>query len=534
MDVELSIAPRSQAAHVVEVRSPGLIRWALEVKDGGVVGVSISWAPTGGSARQVVPPLRLGPREAHFFVADERGELTFTFDCGGALLSGRALTLRLSREALPSGAPPTGALRVAEDAHALNRLALRGVQLFFTNQFAAAEAYFESERLRVPIFSLSFATLCWLRSLMTWDPAVVAEAHRRLAATQALCEVYMGAPGGGGLAGALGLAGAPLSPLQLEATLTYADASLLLALLNLMDESILSLVRCGLNLRAGWRLYGVVDRALGAGVLGEKGGGGSAPLGEGAAMAVVEAGAGAAAAPAGGAAAEAELRAHVEGGLLFGAGGFNAIASLLPPIIVRLLAVVGFPNDRAAGLSQLRRCFAGGLARAPLAGLLILGVRVVLPSFHAGAVAPHAGEAAAVLAAMFARFPESVLPLWLAGRLARLSCRPAVARDCYARAGVAAGDTLAQVGHLCVCALGRVGGTPFKRHPPPPQPSLSTPCPPPSPPPPPLQTSWLGSTPFPSAGTPCSRTPRSCKWKTRGQRPFTRTFGAWRCWSWGG
>ncbi len=451
MEFELHISPRSQTVHVVDVKSAGLVRYSLEVRDNGVVGVALSWAPAGGAPpRAVQPLLRLGPRESHYFPAMERGELTFTFDCGGALLTGRTLTLRLSREALPASMPPTAGLRVAEDAHALNRLALRGVHLFFTNQFAAAEAFFEGERLRVPIFSLSYATLCWLRALMTWDAEVIAETNKRLCATQALCEVYMGAAGGG-LAGALGLGGAPLSPLQLEATLTYADASLLLALLNLMDESIMSLVKCGLNLRTGWKLYQAVDRALGSGVMGEKGGGGSAPLGADAAMAAVEPEA--PPAPAGSTAADAELRAHVEGGLLFGAGGFNAIASLLPPIIVRLLAVVGFPNDRAAGLSQLRRCFLGGLARAPLAGLLILGVRVVLPSFHAGAVAPHAGEAASVLAAMAARMPESVLPLWLGGRLARLSCRPAVARDCYARAGAAAGNALLQVGHLCVCAL---------------------------------------------------------------------------------
>ena len=296
MEVEIAVPARSQAVHSVEVKKAGLIRWSIDVRDGGVVGVTLTWAPAGGEARSVQPLLRLGPREAHFFPAPSPGELTFTFDCGGALLSGRSLTLRLSREALPAAAPPTAELRVAEDAHALNRLALRGVHLFFTNQFAAAEAYFEGERLRVPIFSLSFATLCWLRAIMTWDPAVIADANKRLGATQALCEVYMGASAGG-LAGALGLGGA-LTPLQLEATLTYADASLLLALLNLMDESIMSLVRCGLNLRTGWRLYQAVDRALGAGVMGEKGGGSSAPLGEGAAMAAVDPGA--APAPAGG------------------------------------------------------------------------------------------------------------------------------------------------------------------------------------------------------------------------------------------
>ncbi len=59
----------------------------------------------------------------------------------------------------------------------------------------------------------------------------------------------------------------------------------------------------------------------------------------------------------------AAVAAEVEGGLLFGLGGFNCVASLLPPIILRVLSAAGFPFSREAGLAQLRACCLGGRVR---------------------------------------------------------------------------------------------------------------------------------------------------------------------------
>jgi len=55
---------------------------------------------------------------------------------------------------------------------------------------------------------------------------------------------------GGGVGGAL-------TPVQLEGCLVFGQGTLLLALLNLLEESILALVRCGLAVRAGWKAHQV-------------------------------------------------------------------------------------------------------------------------------------------------------------------------------------------------------------------------------------------------------------------------------------
>jgi hypothetical protein len=103
---------------------------------------------------------------------------------------------------------------------------------------------------------------------MTFEPAEVAEASARLKAAQSLAETWL--PKGEGVMGALrglvggsgggGSSGPGLTPTQLEGTLIYSEATLVLSLLNLMEESMLALVRTGLGIRSGWRTLQVCDR----------------------------------------------------------------------------------------------------------------------------------------------------------------------------------------------------------------------------------------------------------------------------------
>ena len=75
--------------------------------------------------------------------------------------------------------------------------------------------------------------------------------------------------------------------------------------------------------------------------------------------------------------------------------------------------------------------------RAPLAGLLLLGMRVILPSFHTGALLSVAPEAEAALDALLTAFPGSALPLWMSGRLLRMQARLADAAAAFAASGAA-------------------------------------------------------------------------------------------------
>ena len=62
--------------------------------------------------------------------------------------------------------------------------------------------------------------------------------------------------GGGG-------SGKAWTALQVEAQLVYAEATLLSSLLFLFEESVVGLLKCGMAVRSGWRLYQQVDKHLG-------------------------------------------------------------------------------------------------------------------------------------------------------------------------------------------------------------------------------------------------------------------------------
>ena len=105
---------------------------------------------------------------------------------------------------------------------------------------------------------------------MTFEPDMITEAQNRLRAAVTLSEKWMpkndgvmgalrGIVGGGSNSGGNGPGGS-LTPVQLEGVLINAESSLVLGLLNLMEESIMALVRCGLSVRSGWRSIQLCDK----------------------------------------------------------------------------------------------------------------------------------------------------------------------------------------------------------------------------------------------------------------------------------
>lgn len=62
-----------------------------------------------------------------------------------------------------------------------NARAMQGVTLFFRNRFKEAEDLFYTERNRLPVFALCWATMAYIKAIITFDAAV--------------------SPGGGGVCG---------------------------------------------------------------------------------------------------------------------------------------------------------------------------------------------------------------------------------------------------------------------------------------------------------------------------------------------
>ena len=204
----------------------------------------------------------------------------------------------------------------------------------------------------------------------------------------------------------------------------------------------MAMVRCGLAIRSGWSRYQQCDRALGGCVgriasspqlhvlLADAARAAAhfpAPLGARAhgclsAPAPAPAPSAPSEAPAAPSVPPARCHGHVLSGVEFGMGALNCLASVLPPIVLRVVSALGFPCDREAGMAQLRAAVLSGGPSTPVAGLFILAMRVLLPSFHSGDVGEHVAEAEAVLEVRGARGQEWVGG-WVGGGLGRVAAR---------------------------------------------------------------------------------------------------------------
>lgn len=322
-----------------------------------------------------------------------------------------------------------------------NLAAMRGLDLFLQNRFVEAEEFFGKGRNRLPVFALGHATMAFMKAAMTWSKTDIAEAIRRLKHAQTLCATFMPTTSTWRSIGQfVGVADqAPMTAEELEGTLLYAEATLILAVQHLMEESVAGFVRCGLAVREGLKLYETCDRAMNRTVSSIKGG--DFPVTEDFALGTLPgttaAGAAGAAGGAGGAggptAAASDtggattsegipVSAHAVGGVQFGMGTFNVVISVLPPLVLRIVSALGFPCDREQGLSQLRACMLGGGLRAPLAAVTFMVQHVIMPSFFSSRTEYHLAQAEPVMRGILARYPDAAELLWLNGRLLRMKC----------------------------------------------------------------------------------------------------------------
>lgn len=113
---------------------------------------------------------------------------------------------------------------------------------------------------------------------------------------------------------------------------------------------------------------------------------------------------------------------HDIGAVKLGFGGFSLAISMLPPKLLRLLSVLGFPSDRKAGLCAIEEALKGGGLRASVSGVLLLAYHVILPSFFSIPLErqQHVQSAEQVLCILDKNNPNSFFLSFYRGRLQRL------------------------------------------------------------------------------------------------------------------
>ncbi|KAJ3598909.1 hypothetical protein NHX12_032872 [Muraenolepis orangiensis] len=152
----------------------------------------------------------------------------------------------------------------------------------------------------------------------------------------------------------------------------------------------------------------------------------------------------------------AEALDRLKGSVSFGYGLFHLCISMVPPHLLKIINLLGFPGDRLQGLSSLMYASESKDMKAPLATLALLWYHtVVLPFFALDGSDTNAGllEAKAILQRKSVVYPNSSLFIFFQGRVQRLECHINSALVSFHDALELASDQR-EIQHVCLYEIG--------------------------------------------------------------------------------
>ncbi|KAI5627199.1 tetratricopeptide repeat protein 39C, partial [Silurus asotus] len=160
-----------------------------------------------------------------------------------------------------------------------------------------------------------------------------------------------------------------------------------------------------------------------------------------------------------------ESLGRLKGSVSFGYGLFHLCISMVPPHLLRIINLLGFPGSRQEGLSALTYSSESKDMKAPLSTLALLWYHtVVQPFFALDGSETEAGlqAAKAILQKKEAEYPDSSLFIFFKGRVLRLEargfffffmCEISRALTCFNNALVLASEQR-EIQHICLYEIG--------------------------------------------------------------------------------
>ncbi|XP_023256782.1 tetratricopeptide repeat protein 39C-like, partial [Seriola lalandi dorsalis] len=151
-----------------------------------------------------------------------------------------------------------------------------------------------------------------------------------------------------------------------------------------------------------------------------------------------------------------EVLDRLKGSVSFGYGLFHLCISMVPPHLLKIVNLLGFPGDRLQGLSALTYASESKDMKAPLATLALLWYHtVVQPFFALDGTDTQAGltEAKSILQQREATYPNSSLFMFFKGRVQRLECQITSALTSFSDALDLASDQR-EIQHVCLYEIG--------------------------------------------------------------------------------
>uniref|UniRef100_A0A3B3BDH9 Tetratricopeptide repeat domain 39C n=1 Tax=Oryzias melastigma TaxID=30732 RepID=A0A3B3BDH9_ORYME len=147
---------------------------------------------------------------------------------------------------------------------------------------------------------------------------------------------------------------------------------------------------------------------------------------------------------------------RLKGSVSFGYGLFHLCISMVPPHLLKIVNLLGFPGDRQQGLSALTFASESKDMKAPLATLALLWYHtVVQPFFALDGADTQAGltEAKSILQQKEPLYPNSSLFMFFKGRVQRLECQISSALTSFSYALDLASDQR-EIQHVCLYEIG--------------------------------------------------------------------------------
>ncbi|XP_077441080.1 tetratricopeptide repeat protein 39C-like isoform X1 [Vanacampus margaritifer] len=333
-------------------------------------------------------------------------------------------------------------------------MALQGINMLLNNGFKESDELFRRYRSQSPLMSFGASFVSFLNAMMTFEEEKMQTACDDLKTTEKLCE-----------SDSVGVLETIRNKIKksmdsqrsgvvvvdrLQRQIIVADCQVYLAVLSFVKQELSAYIKGGWILRKAWKMYNKCHsdisqlQAACQRTTTETTTETTATMPDNANHNEAESG------------VTAEALDRLKGSVSFGYGLFHLCISMVPPHLLKIINLLGFPGDRLQGLAALAYASESKDMKAPLATLALLWYHtVVLPFFALDGCDSNAGltEAKEILHRKSLVYPNSSLFIFFKGRVHRLECHINSALACFNDALELASDQR-EIQHVCLYEIG--------------------------------------------------------------------------------
>uniref|UniRef100_A0A8C6WQK1 Tetratricopeptide repeat domain 39C n=1 Tax=Neogobius melanostomus TaxID=47308 RepID=A0A8C6WQK1_9GOBI len=343
------------------------------------------------------------------------------------------------------------ARQVEEKAEPIDdaEMALQGINMLLNNGFKESDELFRRYRTQSPLMSFGASFVSFLNAMMTFEEEKMQTACDDLKTTEKLCESDS--------AGVIETIRNKIKKSmdsqrsgvavvdRLQRQIIVADCQVYLAVLSFVKQELSAYIKGGWILRKAWKMYNKCHSDISQ-LQEASQRRSSVPQTESMSTDNVPGESG----------VTDEALDRLKGSVSFGYGLFHLCISMVPPHLLKIINLLGFPGDRLQGLSSLMYASESKDMKAPLATLALLWYHtVVLPFFALDGSDTQAGllEANTILQRKSVVYPNSSLFMFFKGRVHRLECQINSALACFHEALELASDQR-ELQHVCLYEIG--------------------------------------------------------------------------------